>query len=180
METAERLGFTSGNSHALELHPEYRRIPINYGNQPSMQTAFVFNQLNRPDLSQYWSRNILKTTFSGLAPNTGYNGDEDQGLMGSLNVLMKIGLFQMNGGTEENPNYQIGSPVFDKVTIKLNPKYYSNNSFTIKAINNSPTNVYVNKVNLNNQSVENYKILHSDIIKGGVLSLEMSEEKTKN
>lgn len=114
-EAAEKLGFTSGGSHDRELHPEYRRIPINYGNQPSMQTAQVFNQLNRPDLSQYWTRKVVNKVFSGLSPAAGFNGDEDQGLMGSLSVLLKIGLFQMNGGTEENPQYQIGSPIFNLI-----------------------------------------------------------------
>ncbi|MBD3660967.1 MAG: glycoside hydrolase family 92 protein, partial [Arenibacter algicola] len=112
-EVAEKLGFTAGNSHSQELHPEYRRIPINYGNQPSIQTAFVFNQLDRPDLAQFWSRKVVDKVFSGLSPATGYNGDEDQGLMGSLSVLMKIGLFQMNGGTENDPVYELGSPIFD-------------------------------------------------------------------
>lgn len=175
-ETAEKLKFAAGTSHALEGHPEYSRIPINFGNQPSIQTSFIFNKLGRPDLTQYWTRNVINKTFSGLATNTGYNGDEDQGLMGSLNVLMKIGLFQMNGGTEENPEYQIGSPIFDKVTIKLNPKYYSNNTFTIKTINNSSTNIYVNNVTFNDKPVENYKISQDNIVEGGEMILEMSDE----
>jgi putative alpha-1,2-mannosidase len=50
---AEELGFASGTSHEVELYPEYSRIPINYGNQPSMQTAYVFHTLNRPDITQY-------------------------------------------------------------------------------------------------------------------------------
>ncbi|WP_233267513.1 GH92 family glycosyl hydrolase [Algibacter sp. L1A34] len=175
-KTAQELGFTAGNSHSQELHPEYSRIPINYGNQPSMQTAFVFNELGRNDLSQYWSRAVVNKAFSGLSPATGFNGDEDQGLMGSLSVLMKIGLFQMNGGTEENPNYQIGSPIFDEVIIKLNPDYYSNESFTIKTVNNSESNVYINRVKLNNKKVESYKLSHNDIIKGGELKLEMSNK----
>lgn len=174
-ETAEKLNFTSGNSHAAELHPEYSRIPINFGNQPSIQTSFIFNELGRPDLTQYWTRHVISKTFSGLTPATGYNGDEDQGLMGSLNVLMKIGLFQMNGGTEENPEYQIGSPIFDKITINLNPKYYSNKAFIIKTVNNSATNVYVNKVTLNNELVDNYSISQSDIVNGGELVLEMAD-----
>ncbi|CAH8281419.1 putative alpha-1,2-mannosidase [Mariniflexile fucanivorans] len=173
---AEKLGFAAGNSHAQELHPEYSRIPVNFGNQPSIQTSFVFNQLNRPDLTQFWTRNVVKKTFSGLSPATGYNGDEDQGLMGSLAVLMKIGLFQMNGGTDENPEYQIGSPIFDEVVIKLNPEYYSNSTFTIKANNNSDANVYFNKVTLNGKAVEGYKIEQSDIIKGGELTLEMTNK----
>ncbi|GAL64338.1 glycoside hydrolase domain-containing protein [Algibacter lectus] len=94
--------------------------------------------------------------------------------MGSLAVLMKIGLFQMNGGTETNPEYQIGSPIFDEVTIKLNPDYYSNKTFSIKAHNNSDANVYVSKVSLNNKPIENYSISHQDLLNGGELILEMS------
>ncbi|MBD0777414.1 glycoside hydrolase family 92 protein [Maribacter sp. ANRC-HE7] len=175
---AKKLGFTAGNSHDQELHPEYSRIPINYGNQPSIQTAFIFNELGRPDLTQYWSRKVVDKAFSGLSPSTGYNGDEDQGLMGSLAVLMKIGLFQMNGGTEANPEYQIGSPIFDEITIKLNPKYYSDKNLTIQAVENAPNNTQVDQVRYNNQPIENFKIKHSEIIKGGTLILEMSNRTT--
>jgi predicted alpha-1,2-mannosidase len=132
-EQAEKLGFTSGSAHDMERHPEYRRIPINYGNQPSIQTASIFTLLDRPDLSSYWTKKVVETAFSGLSPATGYNGDEDQGLMGSLAVLMKIGLFQMNGGTEENPEYLLGSPVFDRVSIQLHPDFYAGHTFVIKA-----------------------------------------------
>lgn len=175
-ETAQKLKFTSGTSHDAELHPEFSRIPINFGNQPSIQTSFVFNLLGRPDLTQYWTRNVVKETFSGLAPNTGYNGDEDQGLMGSLNVLFKIGLFQMNGGTEENPQYQIGSPLFDRVNIQLNPKYYTGKSFVIEANSNSVENVYINKIDCNGRPVEKSSISHRDITNGGKLILGMSNK----
>ncbi len=175
-KVAEKLKFTSGTSHASELHPEYSRIPINYGNQPSIQTSFVFNQLDRPDLTQYWTRKVVKETFSGLAPNTGYNGDEDQGLMGSLNVLLKIGLFQLNGGTDENSEYQIGSPIFNKITIALNPKYYSGKEFIIKASKNNSDNIYINSLKLNNKVKSDFSLTHQDIVKGGELSLEMSNK----
>ena len=177
---AEELNFTSGSSHESELHPEYRRIPINLGNQPSIQTPFVFNKLGRPDLTQYWTRKVVEKAFSGLAPDTGYNGDEDQGLMGSLNVLYKIGLFQMNGGTEENPEYQIGSPIFNKVTIKLHPDYYKGGTFVIDASNNSGTNVYSDTPVFNGTSLADFTIKHEDITNGGTLIMNMkSESKTK-
>jgi predicted alpha-1,2-mannosidase len=178
-EESEKLGFTSGTSHAQETHPEYRRIPINYGNQPSIQTAFIFHKLGRPDLTQYWSRAVVKRIYSDLSPENGYNGDEDQGLMGSLAVLMKIGLFQMNGGTEADPAYQIGSPIFDKITIELNPNYYSGKQFIIKTEANSPSNVYVNSANWKNQNLGNFEISHSQITGGGELKLEMSEKPKK-
>lgn len=173
-ETAQKLKFTSGTSHDAELHPEYSRIPINFGNQPSIQTSNIFTLLGRPDLTQHWTRNVVKETFSGLSTNTGYNGDEDQGLMGSLNVLLKIGLFQMNGGTDENPVYQIGSPIFNKVSIALNPKYYTGKKFVIQAQNNSTQNIYVNKKTFNNTPLNAYSISHEAITNGGELILEMA------
>ncbi|WP_114751505.1 GH92 family glycosyl hydrolase [Pleomorphovibrio marinus] len=176
-EEAEQLGFTSGTSHAVETHPEYRRIPINYGNQPSMQTAYIFNYLDRPDLTQYWSRKVLNVAFSALTPELGYNGDEDQGLMGSLAVLMKLGLFQMNAGTEENPIYEIGSPIFDKATIQLNPDFYSGGELVIEAENNSNENYYITKKSWNGNSIAGFGLRHRDLIQGGVLRLEMSDSK---
>jgi len=176
---AQKLGFTSGNSHSMELHPEYSRIPINYGNQPSTQTAFVFSMLGKPELSQYWSREVVNTAFSGLSPSTGYNGDEDQGQMGSLAVLYKIGLFQMNGGTEANPQYQLGSPLFNSVTIQLNPKYYSGKSLTIKTIDNSDKNRCILSADLNGKPVSKASLSHQDLVNGGVLTLKMGNLSVK-
>ncbi len=174
-ETAEKLEFTSGTSHAQELHPEYSRIPINYGNQPSIQTAFIFNRLGRPDLTQYWSRKVVDKVFSGLSPGTGYNGDEDQGLMGSLAVLMKMGLFQMNGGTEENPQYEIGSPIFDTVQISLDPNYYPGKTFTIKTVGNKKGSIQVKSSILNGENNEGFTISHTQVTNGGELVLQMGK-----
>ncbi len=173
---AQKLGFTSGTSHDRESHPEFARIPINYGNQPSIQTAFIFNHLDRPDLTQYWSRQIVNNVYDGLQTNRGYNGDEDQGLMGSLSVLMKMGLFQMNGGTTADPTYEIGSPIFDKITINLNPKYYDGNSFVIETVNNSNTAFYIKEKWLNDTKVNSFEIHHSDIVNGGKLTLQMTNK----
>ena len=174
-QDAEKLGFTAGNSHSQELHPEYRRIPINYGNQPSIQTAFIFNQLDRPDLTQFWSRKVVDKVFSGLSPATGYNGDEDQGLMGSLSVLMKIGLFQMNGGTENDPVYELGSPVFDTIEISLHPEYFKGNKFTIRVKNSDVDNWLIKSAVINGKALRGYTVRHSQIVNGGELELEMGQ-----
>jgi predicted alpha-1,2-mannosidase len=176
-ETAEKLGYTSGTSHDQELNPEFRRIPINYGNQPSIQTAFVFNHLGRPDLTQYWARKVSRTVYGGLSPETGYNGDEDQGLMGSLAVLMKLGLFEMTGGTDREPVVELGSPWFDQATIQLNQDYYPGKTFVIEAQNNGPENCYIQEAKLNGQAVEGYAVPFAKVVAGGKLVLRMSAEQ---
>ncbi len=172
---AAELGFTSGNSHAKELHPEYSRIPINYGNQPSMQTAFIFNKLGRPDKTQFWSRRIVEEVFSGLSPSTGYNGDEDQGLMGSLAVLMKLGLFQMNGGTEENPNYELSSPLFAKTVLNLP----NGNKLQINADQVSANQYYIQNLKFNGKELPKLFLRHSDLVQGGILEYSIAKEPTK-
>ncbi len=153
---------------------------LNYGNQPSMQVGFVFNYTGQPWLTQYWTREVVNRIYSQLDPQNGYNGDEDQGLMGSLSVLMKIGIFEMRGGAGINPEVQIGSPLFNKVTIQLNPEYYQGGEFVIEANNNSDQNRYVQSVNLNGTSLNKVWINHSDIVNGGKLRLEMGSEPNKN
>ena len=162
---AEKLGFTSGTSHDKELHPEYSRVPINYGNQPSIQTAFVFHKLGRPDLTQYWSRQVIDRVFSGLSPSSGYSGDEDQGLMGSLAVLMKLGLFQMNGGTEEGPKYDLSSPMFPKTVLFLP----NGNKLEINANRTSDEQLYIQDVKFNKTEVPGLFLKHSDLLQGGIL-----------
>ena len=176
-EKAAELGFTSGNSHAQEAHPENRSIPINYGNQPSIQTLFVFNQLGRPELNQYWTAQVIDKVYSGLSPETGYSGDEDQGLMGSLAVLLKIGLFQMSGGTETNPIYQIGTPLFEHVKIKLHRDYYPGGDFEITAPGRKDGKIYIKSAVYGSETLEGLTLRHQDIIQGGKLKLELKESR---
>lgn len=175
-ETAAKQGFTSGKSHDAELQEELRRIPINYGNQPSMQTGYIFNYLDRPDLTQYWIREVIDSVYSGVDHTSGYSGDEDQGLMGSLAVLMKIGLFSMQGGANEEPIYELSGPIFDKVTIHLDQRYYPGEKFTIHVKNNSSQNRYIKSAKLNGKPLENWWFYHRDFARGGELELEMGRE----
>ncbi|MGJ8680921.1 GH92 family glycosyl hydrolase [Paraglaciecola sp.] len=179
-ETASLQGFTAGNAHDQETDETNRRVPVNYGNQPSIQTAFIFNQLGAPHLTQKWSREVINKVYSDVSESQGFNGDEDQGLMGSLSVLMKIGLFQLDGGTTKDAIYQIGSPVFDRITIELDSEYYSGKQFVIEVFNNSDANPYVKKVTLNGKVLSRHYLTHEEIISGGILQLEMSSTPKLN
>ena len=168
---AAKLNFTSGSSHAAELHPEYSRIPINYGNQPSIQTAFIFHRLGYPSLSQYWSRQVVDKAFSGISPTSGYNGDEDQGIMGSVSVLMKLGIFQVDGGVSLSPDYQIGSPIFDKIRIHLHNDYYKGNFIDIKTYHGKKSSPILDRLYWNGKSIEGHSISHQELVRGGILNL---------
>lgn len=164
----------------LDKYVNDRRTWINYSNQPNSQAAFIFNHAGAPWLTQYWSRTVVDSAFSALSPYYGYNGDEDQGLMGSLAVLMKMGIFQMTGGCEEDPAYELGSPIFNKVTIHLNPDYYKAKTFTLKTTNNTANSPYIQTATLNGKPINNFYFRHSDIYNGAEIDLKMSEDPTKD
>ena len=152
---------------------------VDYQNQPSTGLAHVFSHIGKPWLSQYWVREVLDKTFSDISPDGGYNGDEDQGQMGALSALMAIGLFDMTGGADQNPKFDILAPVFDKVTIKLNPDYHDGGEFTITTKNQSPENRYIQSAKLNGKSWDSFLLPHSEFEKGGTLELNLGPEPNK-
>lgn len=152
---------------------------LNYGNQPSMQVGFVFNYAGKPWLTQYWTREVTERIYSHLDPQNGYNGDEDQGFMGSLSVLLKMGIFEMRGGAAIDPVYEIGSPIFDKITIKLDKAYYLADEFVIETRNNSSANRYIQSATLDGKSLNKSWFYHKDLVDGGKLILQMGDKPNK-
>ena len=179
-EAAKYHGFVSSKSHDKEKTAQNRRVMINYGNQPSMQTAMIFNYLGAPWLTQYWAREVIEEVYSGLSPYYGYSGDEDQGLMGALAVLMKMGLFSMRGGAALEPVYEISSPIFDRIRIALNPAYYPGESFVIEAVENIEGNRYIQSAELNGQPLKRAWFTHRELVGGGLLRLSLSNQPNKD
>ena len=96
--------------------------------------------------------------------------------MGALAVLMKIGLFQLDGGTTKDPVYQIGSPIFDYIELDLSSEYYEGDRFVIRVINNSKENIYIQSLKLNGVSMNRFYLHHSEIVAGGELELMMGPQ----
>ncbi len=160
-------------------HGKHAESWVDYENQPSCQMAHLFNHSGAPWLSQKWVREVKETTFSGTTPYGGYNGDEDQGQMGALGVLMAIGLFQMDGGASVNSSYEITSPLFDKVEIALHPKYHTGDKFVISTKNNSKSNTYIQSARLKGQEWTSYKFPHEIYSSGGELKLKLGNDPNK-
>jgi predicted alpha-1,2-mannosidase len=145
---------------------------IDQGNQPTMEVAWLFNWAGEPWLSQKWTRAILDSYY-GYHPADSYLGDEDQGQMSAWFVMSSLGLFQTDGGCRVNPIYEIGSPLYPKITIHLSKKYFGGKTFTIEAHNASFSNRYIQSATLNGEPLNQWWIRQKDVIKGGRLILEL-------
>ena len=151
------------------LHTYY-----NQGNQPCLHISWLFNHAGRPSLTQKWVRSILDEFYGtdGIH-GYGYGQDEDQGQLGAWYVISSIGLFDVAGLANANSELSLGSPLFDSITIQLNPEYYSGESFTIETVNNSKDNKYVQSYILNGEALHQPSLAFQDLVKGGHLKVEM-------
>jgi predicted alpha-1,2-mannosidase len=178
-------GFEKSVSEKFAAHAFDRYMPepveyfINMGNQVNMQAPYLFNYSGKPWLTQKYSRAILDTYY-GSTPYHGWEGDEDEGQMGGWFVMSAMGLFEMEGGCETVPMVNISSPLFNKITIKLDDKYYTGKEFVIEARNNSKKNIYIQSATFNNEQLNNVRIKFSDIVKGGKLELIMGPKLNKD
>ena len=149
----------------------------NQGNQPCLHIPWMFNEAGRPSLTQKWVRAILNEFYGtdGIH-GYGYGQDEDQGQLGAWYVISSLGLFDMKGLTDQAPSFALGSPLFDKITIRLNDRYYKGKEFVIETRNNSKQNDYVQSMDLNGKPLTDTRIPFSEIVQGGHLVLEMGNQ----
>ncbi len=152
---------------------------VDYGNEPSMAMAHMFNLAGAPWLSQKWVREVKEKAYGGITPFAGYRGDDDQGQLGSLSALMAIGLFDVQGGAEINPDYQITSPIFDRIVIHLNRDYFPGDEFIITTKNNSATNIYIQSAKLNGRSLNQYWFAHTNLVDGGTLEIKLGPKPSR-
>lgn len=151
--------------------------PYNHGNQPCLQMPWMFNYSDKPYLTQKWVRAICNEFYGTEGIHGyGYGQDEDQGQLGAWYVMSAMGLFDVQGGAAAQPLMQISSSLFDKVTIKLNRKYYKGEKVEIVAHNNSAGNIYLHRPWFNGKRLQRNAVTFKELTQGGKLEYELSDK----
>lgn len=135
-----------------------------HGNEPSHHIPYLYNYAGAPRKTQALVDHILRTLYHN-DPN-GLSGNEDVGQMSAWYALSAMGFYSFCPG---RPVYEIGRPIFDKVTIHLS----NGKDFVIQAKNNSVENKYIRSMKLNGEDLAEPRFSHFDLMKGGELIFEM-------
>lgn len=153
----------------------------NHGNQPSLHISWLFNYAGKPWLTQKWVRRI-SDNFYGTGPvhGYGYGQDEDQGQLGAWVVLAGMGLFDVAGGSDGEPTLQLSSPMFDKITIQLNPDYFSGETFQIFADGDATEDHYIRSATLNGKPLEPLQFPWRRFTEGGKLEIKRSNKPVES
>ena len=84
------------------------------GNEPSLHIPYLYNYAGAPWKTQKRIRMLLDTWFTNTP--FGIPGDEDGGGLSGFVVFSSMGFYPVTPGI---PVFNIGSPVFTDVTVKL-------------------------------------------------------------
>lgn len=147
----------------------------NHSNEPVHQTPYLFVYAGKPWLTQKWARFVMDHAYK--ASVYGICGNDDVGQMSAWYVLSAAGLYPVS---PVDGVYIIGSPLFDQVRIRLDPRYYKGREFTVITRNNSPENIYIQSARLNGAPLDRAWLRHSEIAAGGQLELNMGPQPNQN
>lgn len=110
-----------------------------HGNEPSHHVIYLYNKVGQPWKAAKYAHEVLTKLYKNTPD--GLCGNEDMGQMSAWYVLSAMGFYPVNpvGG-----QYEIGSPLFDKVKINLP----NGKMFALTAKNLSDDNIYVKSVTI--------------------------------
>ncbi len=140
-----------------------------YNNEPDMETPYAYIYADCHDKTCEIVRSGMKYMFT--TGKGGLPGNNDSGGLSSCYVWNAIGIFPVSGQNL----MLIGSPVADKVNIKL----ANGKEFEITAYNNSENNIYVQKAVLCGKELDKMSFTVSEFMQGGKLELYMCDKKSE-
>jgi predicted alpha-1,2-mannosidase len=142
-----------------------------HGDEPSHHVSYLYSFAGYPWKTAEKVRQIMKEFYTNQPD--GLAGNEDCGAMSAWYIFSSLGFYpvQPAGGV-----YVLGSPLFKRSTIQLP----GNKSFTVEAVNNSSSNIYIQSIELNGRPYRKSYITHKDILQGGVLKIVMGDHPNYN
>ena len=140
-----------------------------HGNEPSHHILYLYTMLGEPQKTAERVREVMTTLYRN--DYDGLSGNEDMGQMSAWYLMSALGFYQVEPA---GARYWFGSPTVDRAELAV-----KGGKFVIETIGNSNTNIYIKSIKLNGQPHNLPYIEHSDIAKGGTLTIEMSDTPAK-
>lgn len=138
-----------------------------HGNEPSHHITYLYPYVGQPWKTALRVREVLNNLYSDKPD--GLSGNEDVGQMSAWYILSSLGFYQVEpaGG-----KYVFGSPLVSKAILNVG----EGKTFTIKALNNSDENIYIQSVALNGKPYSGFHIDYRQIMQGGELVFVMGNK----
>ena len=142
-------------------------------NEPNISYPYLFSYVKGEEWrTQKLVRELLEEHFKN-APD-GLPGNDDTGTMSAWVVFSMMGFYPDNA---TDPSYTFTSPVFDKITLKLDPKVYGNKELVIETNKSDQSAEYIKSISLNGKKWKGYRISHKDLVNADKIIFNLSSKK---
>ena len=137
-------------------------------NEPNIGYPYLFNYVKGEEWrTQKLTRELLEKHFRN-APD-GLPGNDDTGTMSAWAVFSMMGFYPV---VPADMSYAVTSPVFEKITIQLDTKYYPNNRLVIEKRKNLKSGDYIRQIKVNNKKINGNFLNHNNLTTAGSIILE--------
>ncbi|ROV97357.1 hypothetical protein VMCG_06868 [Cytospora schulzeri] len=130
---------------------------FNPGNEVSFTTPYLFNFVNRQDLTVYYTRKFAKAYYAPTP--SGLPGNSDAGAMETWVLWVMLGLYPMTG----QATFLIGSPWFSHLSIDLG----NGKRLEITTTGGTETRYYVQSLKVNGDQWHKSWLTWSDVFENG-------------
>lgn len=144
-------------------------------NEPDIAYPYLFSYFPGEEWRTQELVPQLVNTYFKNAPN-GIPGNDDTGTMSAWAIFSMIGFYPDCPGV---PEYTLTTPVFDKVTIKLDPRYYKESELVITAHKPADGSAapYIGEVKLGDRKHKGFRITHDELVHAHTLDFYLTDKK---
>ncbi len=134
-------------------------------NEPDIAYPHLFSYFKGEEWRTQKEVSRLLQKYFKNAPD-GIPGNDDTGTMSAWAVFNMIGFYPDCPG---EPAYTLTTPVFDKVTISLDPQVWGQDKLVIETDRDGEDAIYIKGMELGGKNLSEYRITHDELVRGGTL-----------
>ncbi|MFI9045351.1 GH92 family glycosyl hydrolase [Streptomyces sp. NPDC053427] len=151
----------------------YNADKYNPQNEPDLIAPYTYLSTGRP----WKTTDVVHAALTLFTDSpSGMTGNDDLGTMSAWMVLSAIGVFPVQPGTD---TWGLSTPVFDRVDLTLDRRYFPAGRFTIKAPGTSPANRYVQSVRLDGAGRDRTYLTTEELRAGRELAFSVGPEPSR-
>ncbi|WP_242131401.1 GH92 family glycosyl hydrolase [Aestuariivivens marinum] len=152
-----------------KLDEVFEKNLFDMANEPDIAYPYLYNFTNGYEWkTQDRVSNLIKTYFTNKP--AGLPGNDDTGTMSAWLIYSMMGIYPV---LPAKPLYTITTPVFDKVIIHLDKRYYKNNTLVITSNSFKTGKKHIKNIQINNENLNSYFISHDKLVNGQLLKINL-------
>lgn len=142
-------------------------------NEPNIAYPYLFSYVK----GEAWrthelTQQLLEAHFKNRPD--GLPGNDDTGTMSTWALFTMMGFYPDNA---TDPSYTLTTPLFDRITLQLDPDYYEGRRLVIETIRSSEGARYIDWITVDGRRLKGFRISHEELVKAKKIVFHLKAKK---